>query len=110
MSKPLIVSYTSNYGVVSTSYHVIDEVSYNRTLSPNTTLSASIYLDKSSYQSNKTPLISYSYKFNMDTTAINNPISQSYEILKQNDGKDYELIDSKGNRFLIDFTSATNDS
>ena len=60
MSKPLIVSYNSEYGNATTSYHVIDEVSYNRTLSPNTTVSASIYLDKSSYQSSKSPLINYS--------------------------------------------------
>ena len=29
MSKPLIVSYTSDHGTYDTSYHVIDEINYN---------------------------------------------------------------------------------
>ena len=110
MSKPLIVSYTSDYGVASNSYHVIERVDYNKSQSPNTTVSASIYLDKSSYKSSSTPLSNYSFKFNMDVNVINNPISQSYEVLKNVDGSgEVGLISKDGDNIFIDFTTATQD-
>ena len=110
MSKPLIVSYPSDYGVASNSYHVIERVDYNKSQSPNTTVSASIYLDKSSYKSSSTPLSNYSFKFNMDVNVINNPISQSYEILKTFDNINADsLTKEDGSIFFIDFTTATQD-
>tara|TARA_R110000765_G_scaffold394388_1_gene487903 strand:+ start:106 stop:441 length:336 start_codon:yes stop_codon:yes gene_type:complete len=110
MSKPLIVSYTSDYGVASDSYHVVERVDYNKSLSPNTTVSASIYLDKSSYQSSSTPLSNYSFKFNMDVEIINNPISQSYEVLKTFDNPNADsLTGDDGSLFFIDFSTSTQD-
>jgi hypothetical protein len=110
MSKPLIVSYTSDYGVASDSYHVIERVDYNKSLSPNTTVSASIYLNKSSYQSSSTPLTNYSFKFDMDVDVINNPVSQSYEELKAySHDLSNGLKDNDGNSFFIDFTTSTQD-
>lgn len=110
MSKPLIVSYTSDYGVASNSYHVIERVDYNKSQSPNTTVSASIYLDKSSYQSSSTPLSNYSFKFNMDVNVINNPISQSYEVLKNvDDSGEGGLKLEDGSNLFIDFTTSTQD-
>jgi len=104
MSKPLIVSYTSDHGIYDTSYHVIDEINYNKNSSPNTTVSASIYLDKSSYQSSKTALRQYHYKFDLGGELTNNIISQSYDELK---GYSSEwLVDSDNKNFNINFSSS----
>ena len=108
MSKPLIVSYNSEYGNATTSYHVINEVYYNRLSSPTTTVSASIYLDKSSYQASKTPLKNYSFTFDIDTTSVGNVISQSYETLKGFTNGNILLGENKS-EFSINFSSSTYD-
>ena len=57
---PIILGYTSSFGLHPSGYHVIDAIDYNANLSPTTTVSGSSWIDKSAYTANRRKIEQFS--------------------------------------------------
>ena len=66
---PIILGYTSSFGLHPSGYHVIDAIDYNANLSPTTTVSGSSWIDKSAYTANRRKIEQFSFKFSPAITS-----------------------------------------
>ena len=84
MGKPLLVDTTSSFGSHTNAFHHVDKIHIDLNATPTTTVSMSAFIDEAAFSASKTPILEYSFKFNMDVseTKVGNPVSQSIEILR----------------------------
>ena len=66
---PIILGYTSSFGLHPSGYHVIDAIDYNANLTPTATVSGSSWMDKDAYTANRRKVEQFSFKFNPAITA-----------------------------------------
>ena len=66
---PIILGYTSSFGLHPSGYHVIDALHYNSGASPTTTVSGSSWMDKNAFVANRRKLERFSFKFSPAITA-----------------------------------------
>lgn len=122
---PLTLGYSSSYGVLADAYHVLTDFFVTSGSANDTIVSGSLWVNKSAFDNNKTPIIKYTFDFNSlkgtpgdggKTPAVMQPdiYSQSYAALKQiNVGgaktNPNNFVDSDGNTPMFDFRNATED-
>lgn len=115
MAKPLLVDTTSSFGSHTNAFHVVKQVHVNLDAKPTTTVSMSAFINEAAFSSSKTPILEYSFKFNMDVseTKVGNPVSQSIEVLRGVDASSdiqeardiFKPRNKDGQRMGLNFTS-----
>jgi hypothetical protein len=116
MAKPLLLDTTSSFGSHTNAFHHVDKIHIDLNATPTTTVSMSAYIDEAAFSGSKTPILEYSFKFNMDVNEklINNPVSQSIETLRgidpssdlQDAQKSFKPRLKNGSRFGLNFKNA----
>ena len=61
---PLTLGYSSSYGVLADAYHVLTDFFVTSGSANDTIVSGSLWVNKSAFDNNKTPIIKYTFDFN----------------------------------------------
>ena len=59
----LTLAYSSSYGVLADAYHVLTDVFVTSGSANETIVSGSLWVNKSAFDNNKTPIIKYTFDF-----------------------------------------------
>ena len=115
MAKPLLVDTTSSFGSHTDAFHVVKKINIDLDASPTTTVSMSAFINEAAFSASKTPILEYSFKFNMDVNEkkLGNPVSQSIEILRGINASDdiqetkniFKPRNKDGKRMGLNFTN-----